>query len=141
MSTFKCPCGNLATKVLTVCDECVTKIEGVPSVNVKTPLDDVADEAALKWYGIYGKAPTDSKSYRELVATIREAILKYYSSKKEMKCFDTVISYLESERKPMVNRKKVLSAPNAPLNHEHELVELDRQISEIDMAIKVLIKS
>jgi hypothetical protein len=141
MSIFKCPCGNLATKILTVCDECSSKIEGVSPADTKTPLDDVADTAALKWYGVYGKAPTDSKSYRELVSTIREAILKYYSSKKEMKCFDTVISYLEAERKPMVHRRKALSSPNISSNHEHEIVELDRQINEIDMAIKVLIKS
>jgi hypothetical protein len=78
---------------------------------------------------------TDGKAYRALVKVI-EGLLEEQSPGPVM--FETVIGYLEEEKKPMFARRSAISNPTVARNHTSEIAEIDRQVNEIDLAIKVL---
>jgi len=57
------------------CTKCGNKIDTWGNCSCPpTSEGEAADDLALEWFSEYGKQPTDSNAYRELVTTIKRAM-------------------------------------------------------------------
>jgi hypothetical protein len=98
-----------------------------------------ADAIVLQWWGTYGKEPTDSKSYRELVSEVINAFNGFFN-KEDKVSFETAIETLTDSRKSIIKRLQTISDSKVVNNHLSEKAELERQLEELNSAIYALSK-